>query len=186
MSATSSVLASIARPYAAALFDLASEAKKVTEVEDNLGAIETLIGESEEFSDFLRSPIIAADVKSSAIEAIVAKAGLSEMVANFVKLVAQNGRLFVLPAMISAFRDLAASARGEVRAEVISASPLNKTQIDSLAATLKAQIGKSVTLDANVDPSLIGGLIVKVGSQMIDSSLKTKLSAMKIAMKEVR
>jgi F-type H+-transporting ATPase subunit delta len=185
LSATSSVLGTIARPYASALFDLASEANKISEVEENLNALDALVGQSDEFSRLLRSPILSTDVKSSAIEAILAKAGLSELVANFVRLVARNGRLLVLPAMISAFRNLAASARDEVQAEVTSAAPLSKTQINSLAKTLKSQLGKTVTLDAHVDPSLIGGLVVKVGSRMIDSSLKTKLSAMKIAMKEV-
>ncbi len=185
MSATSSVLATIARPYAHALFDLATEAKKVSAVESDLEVIEKLVGESDDFSSFLRSPLIATDVKGAAIDAIVSKAGLGDMVANFVRLVARNGRLFVLPTMISAFRDLAAKARDELRAEVTSASPLNKTQLSSLAKTLKSRLGKTVTLDTHVDPTLIGGLVVKVGSQMIDSSLKTKLGAMRIAMKEV-
>ncbi|HHG90765.1 MAG TPA: F0F1 ATP synthase subunit delta [Devosia sp.] len=185
MSATSSVLATIARPYAHALFDLATETKNVSAVEKDLKAIESLVGESDDFSDFLRSPLIATDVKSAAIEAIVVKAGLGEMVAHFVQLVARNGRLFVLPAMISAFYDLAAKARDELRAEVTSASPLSKTQLGKLARTLKSRLGKTVTLDTHVDPSLIGGLVVKVGSRMIDSSLKTKLGAMRIAMKEV-
>ncbi len=185
MSATSSVLATIARPYAHALFDLATEANEVSVVENDLKAIEALVSQSDDFSSFLRSPLIATDVKSAAIDAIVGKSGLSEMAANFMRLVARNGRLFVLPAIISAFYDLAAKARDELRAEVTSASPLSKTQLSSLAKTLKSQLGKTVTLDTHVDPSLIGGLVVKVGSQMIDSSLKTKLGAMKIAMKEV-
>jgi F-type H+-transporting ATPase subunit delta len=102
-----------------------------------------------------------------------------------VKVVARNGRLFALPEIIKAFRERAADARGEVTADVTSATPLSASQLTTLAATLKAKIGKAVTLNQHVDPSLIGGLVVKVGSQMIDSSLKTKLTAMKIAMKEV-
>lgn len=185
MSASSSVLAQIARPYAAALFDLANEAKKLGEIEGSLNDVSDLIGNSDDFSTFLTSPAIAADVKANAVDAIVEKAKLPELVANFLRLVAKNGRLFALEAMISEFRALSAKARGEISAEVTSAAPLSKAQLNALADTLKAKAGKSVSLDTRVDPSLIGGLVVKVGSQMIDTSLKTKLTAMKIAMKEV-
>jgi F-type H+-transporting ATPase subunit delta len=107
------------------------------------------------------------------------------MVANFLRVVARNGRLFALPSIIRAFRGLAAAARGEATAEVTSAAPLSDAQRQNLAETLRQKIGKTVTLNEHVDPSLIGGLVVKVGSRMIDSSLKTKLTAMKVAMKEV-
>lgn len=185
LSTSSSVLAQIARPYAAALFDLATEAKSLGEIEASLNDVSDLIGNSDDFSNFLSSPAIPADVKSAAIDAIVAKAKLPDMVANFLRLIAKNGRLFALPAIMSSFRALSAKARGEISAEVTSAAPLSKAQLNALADTLKAKAGKSVTLDTRVDPSLIGGLVVKVGSQMIDTSLKTKLTAMKIAMKEV-
>lgn len=185
LSASSSVLAHIARPYAAALYDLAAEAKAQSEIEGSLNDVADLIGSSDDFSNFLSSPVIPADVKTSAIDAIVEKAGLPEQTANFIRLVARNGRLFALPAMIASFKDIAAKARGEIRAEVTSAAPLSKTQLTAISDTLKAKAGKSVSLDTHVDPSLIGGLMVKVGSQMIDTSLKTKLAAMKIAMKEV-
>ena len=132
------------------------------------------------------SPIqINTEAKAQAIDAILVKAKADKTVSNFVKVVARNGRLFALPAIIEAFRAKAAAARGEVAAEVTSAAPLSAAQAKTLADTLKGKIGKSVTLTQHVDPSLIGGLVVKVGSQMIDSSLKTKLTAMKIAMKEV-
>ncbi len=154
-------------------------------MEASLEGIEDLIRSNQDFSNLLASPVVASEVKSGVIEAIVAKAKLPELVANFLRTVADNARLFVLPAMIEAFKDLAAKERGELRAEVTSAAPLTKKQLTDLAKVLKSKMGKTVTLDTNVDPSLIGGLIVKVGSQMIDSSLKTKLTAMKIAMKEV-
>jgi F-type H+-transporting ATPase subunit delta len=179
------VLTQIARPYAAALYDLAKAEAAVEAVESGLGAIETLAGESPEFSQFLRSPVIAADAKAGAIDAILAKANPHPMVAKVIKVIARNGRLFALPAVIAEFHRLAAAARGEVSAEVTSATPLSPNQIKTLADTLKQKIGKTVTLTEHVDPSLIGGLVVKVGSRMIDSSLKTKLTAMKIAMKEV-
>ena len=175
----------IARPYAQALFDIAQGDKSLDVVEQGLVSISNLASESADFSRFLRSPVISAEAKSGAVAAILGKAQVNPTVANFVRVVAANGRLFALPQIIKSFRDLAAKERGEVSADVTSAVPLTKTQLASLATTLKARIGKTVTLNEHVDPSLIGGLQVKVGSQMIDSSLKTKLTAMKIAMKEV-
>jgi F-type H+-transporting ATPase subunit delta len=181
----SGVLTQIARPYAAALFDLAKSEGSLDAVESGLVAIQKLASESEDFSRFLRSPVIAAEAKAGAADAILAKANTNATVANFVKVVARNGRLFALQAIIRAFQALAAKERGEVSADVTSAAPLSSSQLKTLADTLKQKIGKTVTLTEHVDPSLIGGLVVKVGSQMIDSSLKTKLTAMKIAMKEV-
>jgi F-type H+-transporting ATPase subunit delta len=179
------VLVQIARPYAQALFDIAQGDKSLDVVEQGLVSISNLASESADFSRFLRSPVISAEAKSGAVAAILGKAQVNPTVANFVRVVAANGRLFALPQIIKSFRDLAARERGEVSADVTSAVPLTKAQLASLATTLKARIGKTVTLNEHVDPSLIGGLQVKVGSQMIDSSLKTKLTAMKIAMKEV-
>lgn len=185
MSAQNSVLEHIARPYASALYDLAAGAKAVPATEKSLDAISTLIDQSADFSRFLGSPVIAADTKSQALDSIIAKSKTPTLVKNFLKLVAKNGRLFALSTMIAGFKNIAAKERGEVSADVTSAAPLSKVQLKSLADTLKKKIGKTVTLNSHVDPSLIGGLQVKVGSQMIDSSLKTKLTAMKIAMKEV-
>jgi F-type H+-transporting ATPase subunit delta len=180
-----SVVAHIARPYATALFELAEGQGQADAVESDLVAIHGLITESGDFARFLRSPVIVTEEKAHAMDAILAKAQVSPMVANFVKVVARNGRLFALPQIIAGFRVLAAKARGEVSADVTSATPLGREQIGDLAEALKSKIGKTVTLSEHVDPTLIGGLIVKVGSQMIDSSLKTKLTAMRIAMKEV-
>ncbi len=186
MSASSSTLASIARPYASALFDLAKETKSVTDVENGLAKIGELIASSRDLSRLLASPVISADAKQAAMEKILARAGAHELVANFIRAVARNGRLFALPAMIGTFDELCARERNEIGAEVVSAAPLSRKQLGDLARTLQSRTGKKVSLDASVDPSLIGGLVVRVGSQMIDSSLKTKLTAMKIAMKEVR
>jgi F-type H+-transporting ATPase subunit delta len=185
LAAQNSVVAHIARPYATALYDLAAETASVEGVESDLVALAGLIGESPDFSRFLRSPVITGDDKAVAMDAILARANVSNITANFVKVLARNGRLFALPTVIAGFRELSAKARGEVSADVTSAAPLSREQVANLAETLKAKIGKTVTLSEHVDPSLIGGLVVKVGSQMIDSSLKTKLTAMKIAMKEV-
>jgi F-type H+-transporting ATPase subunit delta len=186
LAAQNSVLTQIARPYASALFDLAQSENQLASVETGLSDISRMIGESEDFSRYLRSPVISGDKKAVALDAILAKANVNPLVANFLRVVAQNGRLFTLDAIITGFRALAAEARGETTAEVTSAAPLTAEQAKALGETLKAKLGKTVTLTQFVDPSLIGGLQVKVGSQMIDSSLKTKLAAMKIAMKEVR
>jgi F-type H+-transporting ATPase subunit delta len=185
LSAQNSVLEHIARPYATALFELASADKSAPAVEKSLVAIEKLISGSDDFARYLNSPAIDAETKRVAMEAIVAKAKAPVLVINFLKLVARNGRLFALPTMIASYKAIAAAARGEVTADVTSATALSAAQTKTLADTLKKKIGKTVTLHTHVDPSLIGGLQVKVGSQMIDSSLKTKLTAMKIAMKEV-
>ena len=175
----------IARPYAQALFDIAQADNSLDAVEQGLVSISNLASESADFGRFLRSPVISAEAKSGAVKSILDQASVNPTVANFVRVVAANGRLFALPQIIASFRDLAARERGEVSADVTSAVPLSQAQLKALATTLKAKIGKTVTLNEHVDPSLIGGLQVKVGSQMIDSSLKTKLTAMKIAMKEV-
>jgi F-type H+-transporting ATPase subunit delta len=180
-----SVVTQIARPYAAALFDLSKSEGSLDVVEAGLTDLQRLSAESDDFRRFLRSPVISAEHKSAAADAILAKANAAPTVAKFVKVVARNGRLFALPAIIKAFRALAAQDRGEVNADVTSAAPLSPAQLSSLADTLKQKIGKTVTLTEHVDPSLIGGLQVKVGSRMIDSSLKTKLTAIRIAMKEV-
>jgi F-type H+-transporting ATPase subunit delta len=185
LAAQDSVLVQIARPYAQALFDLAADENSLEAVEQGLLDIVRLADESPEFARFLRSPVISADEKSAAAEAILQRAQAHPTVANFVRVVARNGRLFVLPTIIQSFRSLAAAARGEVTADVTSAAPLSDAQRTALAATLKQKIGKTVSLTEHVDASLIGGLVVKVGSRMIDSSLKTKLSAMRVAMKEV-
>lgn len=185
MSAPRSVLSKIARPYASALFELASEANAVPAVESDLDAVAGLIDTSDDFSRFLVSPTITTDAKSAALNSIIDKIGPVEIVANALRLVAKNGRLFALSEIIAEFKRLAANARGEVSAEVVSAAPLTGEQESELARVLKDKIGKDVSLNTRVDESLIGGLVVKVGSQMIDTSLKTKLSAMKIAMKGV-
>ncbi|MDF2797615.1 MULTISPECIES: F0F1 ATP synthase subunit delta [unclassified Devosia] len=185
MAAQSGVLTQIARPYASALFDLAQSENQLASVETGLSDVSRLMNESEDFTRFLRSPVITAETKAEALNALLARATVNPLLANFLRLVAKNGRLFALDGIITIFRELAAAARGEVTADVVSATPLSHEQANALSETLRARIGKTVTLHQSVDPSLIGGLQVKVGSQMIDSSLKTKLTAMKIAMKEV-
>lgn len=185
MAEQSGVLTQIARPYAAALFDLAKSDSSVEAVEQGLDRLIALASESPDFARFLRSPVINTEEKLVAMHAVLERAKPHTTVGDFVRVVARNGRLFALPAIVAAFKAMAAGHRGEVSADVTSAVPLTDAQVKSLTETLRAKIGKTVSLNQFVDPSLIGGLVVKVGSRMIDSSLKTKLTAMKIAMKEV-
>lgn len=180
------MMASVAGRYAAALFDLAGESNKVSEVEADLGKIQSLLDMSEDLRRLVKSPLYKAGDQSAAISAVLAKAGIGSVAANFVKLIARNRRLFALEDMIKGFRTLAAKSRGETSAEVSSAVALSDEQVAELKATLKAAVGKDVQLDTRVDPSLLGGLVVRVGSRMIDSSLRTKLANLKTSLKEAR
>ncbi|QBK32050.1 F0F1 ATP synthase subunit delta [Roseitalea porphyridii] len=183
--ASLSPTSSVADRYARSLHELAAEAGKVDAVEAALGDFETLISESAELKRLIESPVFSADEQAAAMDAILAKAKMEPLASNFMHVVAGNRRLFALPAMIRAFRDIAARERGEATAEVTSAAELNATQEKQLKATLKEVAGKDVKLSVTVDPSILGGLIVKLGSRQIDTSLKTKLSSLKLALKEV-
>ncbi len=179
------MMASVPGRYASALFELAQEQSQLQPVENDLNTLQALLDESEDLRRMVRSPVFTADEQAQALEAVLGKAGLSALTMNFVRLITKNRRLFAVPEMIKAFRSLAAAARGEVEADVTSATVLNDGQLAALKDTLKASIGKDVQINAKVDPALLGGLIVKVGSRMIDSSLRTKLSTLKMRMKEV-
>lgn len=179
MATDDTIVEGVAGRYASALFELANESSKVNEIEGDLVNFQTLLDESPDLMRVVRSPVIAANDQSKAIAAVLEKAGIGGLTANFLKLVTANRRLFVIQDIIKAYRSLAAKARGEITAEVTSAFALNDDQIAALKDTLKASVGKDVTLQSRVDPSILGGLIVKVGSRMIDSSLKTKLQNMK-------
>jgi F-type H+-transporting ATPase subunit delta len=170
--------------YATALFELADSASSLDATAADLGRIASLINESDDLRRLVLSPVFGADDQARAFSAVLDKVGIKGLVANFVGLVIQNRRLFALPDMIRGFNALLAARRGEVTADVTSAHPLNDAQIQSLKASLKAATGRDVTLNTKVDASLLGGLVVKVGSRMIDSSLKTKLTSLKLAMKE--
>jgi F-type H+-transporting ATPase subunit delta len=179
------MMASVAGRYASALFDLANEQSQLPGVEQELINLQRMLDESADLQRMVRSPVFSADEQSGALVAVLGKAGISGLTLNFVKLIARNRRLFALSDMIKGFRTLAARARGEVEADVSSAVALGDEQMAALKETLKASIGKDVRINAHVDPSLLGGLIVKVGSRMIDSSLRTKLATLKLRMKEV-
>ncbi len=153
--------------------------------EGDLDRFSALLAESDDLKRLVKSPVFSAVEQSRAIAAVLDKAGIGGLVANLIKVTAANRRLFAVPDVIAAFKRLAADHRGEIAAAVTSAEPLAENQVNSLKAALKEALGKDVTLETRVDPSLIGGLIVKVGSRMIDGSLRTKLNGLRLAMKEV-
>ncbi|MGD1885980.1 MAG: F0F1 ATP synthase subunit delta [Cohaesibacteraceae bacterium] len=182
---SSSLTSGVAGRYAAALFELAEGSKAIDAVESDLTGLQSLLDDSDDLRRLVESPAFTADDQAKALGAVLDKAGVTGLTAQFIGVVASNRRLFALPGMIKAFRQLAADKRGERSAEVTSAVELNKTQRDALAKSLKQKLGTDVALQETVDPSILGGLIVKVGSRMIDTSLKTKLNALRYAMKEV-
>lgn len=176
------IVEGVAGRYASALFDLANETSKTSDVEGDLVKFQELLDESPDLLRVVRSPVIGSGDQSRAIAAVLNKVGIGGLTANFLKLVTANRRLFVIQDIIKVYRALSAKARGEITAEVTSAFALNDGQVTALKEMLKASVGKDVTLQQRVDPSLLGGLVVKVGSRMIDSSLKTKLQNMKVAL----
>lgn len=179
------LISGVASRYASALLDLAEEQGATAEVERGLDQFETLLNESADLDRLIKSPVFSADAQTKAISAILEKAGISGLTANFVKLVASNRRLFAVPGMIKAFRSQLAAKRGEVTAEVTSATELSSEHVAALQEALDASTGKNVKIVVKVDTSILGGLIVKIGSRMIDTSLRTKLNSLKFAMKEV-
>lgn len=182
---TSQLTSGVAERYASSLFELALEAGKVDAVGAALDGFQSLIDESADLKRLVLSPVFTAQDQIKALEALSGKIGLDGLVANFLKVVASNRRLFALPGMIKAYRQIASAHRGEVTAEVTSAHALTAGQETELKAALKGVTGKDVALAVTVDPSILGGLIVKVGSRQIDTSLRTKLSTLKLALKEV-
>lgn len=186
MASDEPIQAGAAGRYASALFDLARDEGKIAEVEAGLREFQAMLASSPDLMRLIKAPVYSAEEQEKAITALASRAEISGLAANFIQLVARNRRLFILPDTISAFLSLAARARGEVEARVTSAQPLTAAQIETLKDSLKASVGKDVKLDLDVDPALLGGLVVKVGSRMIDSSLRTKLASLKTRMKEVR
>jgi F-type H+-transporting ATPase subunit delta len=172
--------------YATALFDLARDAGKVDVVAGDLGAFGRALTDSEDLQRLVRSPAISAADQGNALGALLTKMGADVLTKNFLLLVSRNRRLFAVGDMLGAFDKLLKKHKNQVRAEVTSAQALDEGQLTELKRTLAESTGRDVQLSLKVDPSILGGLIVKVGSQMIDSSLKTRLNNLKFAMKEVR
>lgn len=177
--------ASMAGRYAAALFELAKEQKQLPQVEADLRTFQGILDSSDDLRRLVRSPVISAEDQAKALGAVLTKAGISSLTGNFFKLIARNRRLFAIADMLKDFRSLLARERGEVSADVVSAHTLTPDQMNALRDALRAQVGKDVQINTSVDPNLLGGLIVKLGSKMIDSSLKTKLSNLRVAMKGI-
>ncbi len=184
-SPASGQISGVAERYASALFELALSEKKLPAVEKDLGRLDALLAGSEDLTRLVKSPVFSADEQQGAVGAVLDKAKITGMVGNFVRVVAGNRRLFAVPDMVRSFRQKLAEHRGEISAEVSVAHKLTADQTKQLKATLKGVVGKDVALDVTVDPSLLGGMIVKVGSRQIDTSIKTKLSSLKLALKEV-
>jgi F-type H+-transporting ATPase subunit delta len=182
---SSSLTSGVAGRYATALFEIAKETKALNQVEADVLALEAAMAESPELRDMLGSPVFTREDQGRAIAAIAKKMGLGPALTNTLGLMAQNRRLFVVPGLIGQLKALIAAERGEVTAEVASARKLTKDQTEALAKTLKTSVGKDVRLEVTVDESLIGGLVVKVGSRMIDTSLRSKLANLQNVMKEV-
>ena len=180
-----SEISGVAERYARAMFDLALEENALDATETDLGRIEAIMDESEDFMRLVRSPVFTADEQLVAVTALLEKAGISGIVGNFVRVIATNRRLFSLPGIIKAFRNIVTAHKGEEVAEVTSAQPLGDADLTALKASLKEALGKDIAIDAKVDADILGGLVVKVGSQMVDSSVRTKLNSLKIALKEV-
>lgn len=179
------MISGVTSRYASALFDLANSEKKIPAVEKDLGRFDALLKGSDALKRLVVSPVFSADDQSNAIDAILTKAKITGLVGNFIRVVARNRRLFAMQDMLFAYRKLAAEHRGEVTADVTVAEKLSAEQTKELQAALKSVVGKEVALNATVDPSILGGMIVKVGSRQIDTSLKTRLSSLKLALKEV-
>lgn len=171
--------------YASALYDLADEKGALDAVAGDLANLQKMIDDSDDFRRFIKSPILSRKDQSGGIAAIAEKAQLSPITRKFLGLVAHNRRLFALPGMIKGYRAILADRRGQATAEVTSAAPLSDSQRMSLEGQLKKTVGKNVDVVAKVDPSILGGLIVRVGSRMVDSSLRSKLQRLKLAMKGV-
>ena len=181
------IISGMAGRYATALFELALDNKAVDAVKADLERFDALIAGSPDLNRLVRSPVFGADEQLQALAAILDKAGIKGLAANFLRVITANRRLFAVRDMIRAYRALVARHKGEVTAQVTVAEKLSDKNLDALKGALKSVTGgKDIDLDVKVDPAIIGGLIVKVGSRMVDSSLRTKLNAIKFAMKEAR
>jgi F-type H+-transporting ATPase subunit delta len=170
--------------YATALFELARDERSIDAVKADLDQFEAMLADSADLKRLVRSPVFSADTQLKALAAVLEQAGITGISANFLKVVTANRRLFAVTGVIRAFRALVAKFKGEATADVTVAETLSDKNLDVLKAALKSVTGKDVALNVKVDRSIIGGLVVKLGSRMVDSSLRTKLNSIKHAMKE--
>lgn len=180
------LLAGVAGRYALALYELARDEGQVDDVAKNLDAFDALYRESADLRRLVKSPAFSAEEQTAAVGALLDRAGISGLAANFIKLSAANRRLFALPDMIRAYREKVREAKGIVRAEVRVAEKPSDAVIEDIKASLREVAKSEVDIDLHIDPSLIGGIVVKMGSRMVDASLRTKLNSIRLAMREAR
>lgn len=184
MAAEDPSVSGVSGRYATALFELARDEKCIDAVKADLDRFDAMLADSEDLRRLVRSPVFSADAQAKALSAVLDKAAITGISANFLKVLTANRRLFAIADVIRAFRALVARFKGEASADVTVAEPLSEKNLETLKAALKSVTGKDVTLNVQVDPSIIGGLVLKLGSRMVDSSLRTKLNSIKHAMKE--
>ncbi|MCA1529487.1 F0F1 ATP synthase subunit delta [Bradyrhizobium yuanmingense] len=184
MAAEDTSVSGVSGRYATALFELARDQNVVDAVKADLDKFDALLNESADLKRLVRSPVFAADAQTKALSAVLDKAGIAGITANFLKVLTANRRLFAVADVSRAYRALVARFKGETTADVTVAEALSDKNLDALKVALKSVTGKDVALNVKVDPSIIGGLVVKLGSRMVDGSLRTKLNSIKHAMKE--
>ncbi len=177
------IRASLAGRYASALFDLARDQRQIESVGKSLDALAEALLDSKDFDELVTSPLVSREGAGKAFAALAPQLGLDPITGNFLGVLARNGRKRELRSIIRAYRRLAAEHRGETTAEVVTARPLNDDQLAQLRQQLRTRAGRDVTIDATVDPDILGGIVVKLGSQQIDASIRTKLNRLAQAMK---
>lgn len=185
MSAAKLMVSGVEGRYALAIFELALKKGQLDNVEGELQQLAETISENESFSRLISSPLLKRDDRLTAVDALIDAISPTDLTANLLRVLARNGRLDFLPRVISAYLRLAAEERGEVVAKVVSAQPLTKAQLEELSAELSGRKGDKVRFDISVDPDLIAGIVVRMGSRMMDASLRTKLHNLKVSMKGV-
>ena len=185
MASETTGVSALAGRYAAALFEIAEERRVLDEVASDLRQLRAMLAASVDLMRLVRSPVLSRLEQGRAVAALAVRADLSSLVRDFLAVVAKNRRLFAVPAMIEAYLATLAARRGEVTASVTAAQPLNERQLEALGENLRRTVGRRVSVDVRVDPRLIGGLIVKVGSRMVDGSVENKLRRLQLAMKGV-
>lgn len=183
METSGGIRASLAGRYASALFDLARDERKIDSVSASLAALSQAMVDSKDLNELVASPLVGREDAAKALAAIAAKLNVDPITANFLGVLARNGRKGQLTAVIQAFKRLAADHRGETTADVVTARPLSDDQLDRLKQQLRARAGRDVAIDMKVDPAILGGIVVKLGSQQIDASIRTKLNRLATAMK---
>jgi F-type H+-transporting ATPase subunit delta len=177
------IQASLSGRYAIALFELANEQKQLDAVGASLAAVKQALAESDELRALTTSPLVGREEAVRAAAAVAGTMNLDPITANFLGVLARNRRLAQLPSVIRAFTTLAARHRGEIKAEVVSAHPLDEGQVDAIKQNLRTRMGRDIAVDLSVDPAILGGLVVQIGSQRIDGSIRTKLNNLALAMK---